>query len=167
MDLLINLDAVNSSQNLKGLCRLYDTIESNVRSLKSLGVASDTYGTLLASALFNKIPQEIQLIVSRKCGSSDWKLDELMTTLSEELEARERTTTVPGSTPAKKPTKETHTAAAFTNKITCSYCRQDHSSNSCGVVAQPQARREVLQCSGRCFVCSEAWPPESRLRLSQ
>ena len=156
MDLLINLDAVNSSQNLKGLRRLYDTIESNVRSLKSLGVASDTYGTLLASVLFNKIPQEIQLIVSRKCGSSDWKLDELMTTLSEELEARERTTTVAGSTPAKKPTKETHTAAALftsTNKITCSYCRQDHSSNSCGFVAQPQARREVLQRSGRCFVC--------------
>ena len=79
-----------------------------------------------------------------------------MTTPSEELEARERTTTVPGSTPAKKPTKETHTAATLftsTNKITCSYCRQDHLSNSCGVVAQPQARREVLQRSGRCFVC--------------
>ena len=100
--------------------------------------------------------QEIQLIVSRKCGSSDWKLDELMTTLSEELEARERTTIVPGSTPAKKPSKETSTAAALfasTNKITCSYCRQDHSSNSCGVVAQLQARREVLQRSGRSFVC--------------
>ena len=63
---------------------------------------------------------------------------------------------MPGSTPAKKPTKETHTAAALfasTNKITCSYCRQDYSSNSCGVVAQPQARRKVLQRSGRCFVC--------------
>ena len=53
----INLDAVNSSQNLKGLRRLYDTIESNVRSLKSLGVTSNTYGTLLASVLFNKIPR--------------------------------------------------------------------------------------------------------------
>ena len=84
---LVNLEAVTSAHNVKGLSRLYDTVESNVRSLKSLGVESSTYGTLLAGVLFNKLPQDIQLIVSRKTGASDWKLSEL---IGEELEARER-----------------------------------------------------------------------------
>ena len=76
MDILINLEAVSSSSNIKGLRRLYDIVESNVCSLKSLGVNASTYGTLLASVLFNKILQEIQLIISRKTGGSDWKLDD-------------------------------------------------------------------------------------------
>ena len=85
----MNADAVTSSHNIKGLRRLYDCIETHVRSLKSLGVESSSYGTLLASVLINKIPEELQLIVSRKNGAKDWNLDTLMVILGEELQARE------------------------------------------------------------------------------
>ena len=118
---------------------------------------SASYGSLLASVLIAKIPQELQLIVSIKIGSDDWNLDALMAILGEELQARERTTAV--SVPSvKKNSKEPATAAALLaggsgNKITCSYYQQDHTSNSCGVVAQPHARKQVLQKTGRCFVC--------------
>ncbi len=74
MDVLIHVDAVSSPHNVKGLCRLNDLVESNVRSLRSLGVESASYGSLLASVLITKIPQELQLIVSRKM---DWNLDAL------------------------------------------------------------------------------------------
>lgn len=145
---------VSSPNNVKGLRHLYDIVESNIRSLKSLGVESTSYGTLLANVLINKIPQEIQLVLSRKTGSEDWRLDTLMGLLGEELEARERTSTVAGSTTGKKQGKEPYTAeglfagASAGNKLTCSYCLQDHPSNSCGVVVQPQARKQVLQRTG-------------------
>ncbi len=112
MDVLIHVDAVSSPHNVKGLRRLYDLVESNVRSLRSLGVESASYGSLLASVLITKILQELQLIVSRKMGSDDWDLDALMVILGEELQARERTTA--GSVPSvKKSSKEPATAAAL------------------------------------------------------
>ena len=38
MDILLNVEAVMSQHNLKGLRHLYDRVESHVHSLKSLGV---------------------------------------------------------------------------------------------------------------------------------
>ena len=60
------LEPVSTIHQLKNLCRLCDSIETHVRSLKSLGVDSRPYGTLLASALLNKLLQEFRLIVSQK-----------------------------------------------------------------------------------------------------
>ena len=54
----MNVEAVVSQHNIKGLRRLHDYVETHTRSLKSLGVDSYTYGTLLASVLVSKIPEE-------------------------------------------------------------------------------------------------------------
>ena len=156
MDVLIHMEGVTSPHNIKGLRHLYDLVESNVRSLKSLGVKSSSYGSLLASVLITKIPQELQLIITRKIGGDDWNFDAMMVILGEELQARERIATV--SIPSvKKSNKEPPTAATLlaggNSQVKCSYCQQNHTSNSCQVVTQPQARRQVLQRTGRCFVC--------------
>ena len=90
MDILLNVDPVTSSYNLKGLRQLYDKIESQVRGLKSIGVSADSYGSLLSSVLLNKLPQELRLILSRRVGDDEWKLDRLMKLLEEEVQARER-----------------------------------------------------------------------------
>ena len=39
------------------------------------------------------------------------------------------------------------------NGLSCSYCQQNHPSNSCDVVSQPQDRKSLLQKSGHCFDC--------------
>ena len=44
----MNIEVVTSQHNLRALCRLFDNVESHTRSLKSLGVESGTYGSLLA-----------------------------------------------------------------------------------------------------------------------
>ena len=54
LDALMNIEAVTSQHNLRALRRLYDNAESHTRSLKSLGVKSGTYGSLLASVLYRK-----------------------------------------------------------------------------------------------------------------
>ena len=69
---------------------MYDIVESHVRSLKALGVSPESYGSLLASVLLNKLPQELRLIVSRKITDGDWSLDALMEVMEQEVEAREQ-----------------------------------------------------------------------------
>ena len=60
------------------------------RSLKSLGIPSSSYGSLLSSIIVNKLPQELQLIISREIKDQDWPLDNIMHALENELKARER-----------------------------------------------------------------------------
>ena len=157
MDTLIHVDPVTAANNVRGLRRLYDLVESNVRRLASLGVEANSYGGPLASVLISKIPQELQLIVSRKLGNKDWDLDELMTTFGEKLQARERATAIHSTTAARKTSKDLPTAATLfsdtSNQLSCSYCQNNHPSNSCTIVSQPDACKQALQRAGRCFVC--------------
>ena len=89
-DALLQVEAVVSSQNTRALRRLFDNISCHVRSLTSLGVESKSYGNLLCSVLLNKIPAELQLIVSRKVSESDLNLDLVINAIKEEITARER-----------------------------------------------------------------------------
>ena len=63
-----------------------------MRSLKSLNVGSEMYGSQLCPVLVAKLPSELQLIVSRKLSEENWNLDELLHVVKEEVVARERVT---------------------------------------------------------------------------
>ena len=102
MDVLPNLDPVTSIYDLKGLRSLYDTVESHIRALKSLGIPSQSYGGLLCSMLMNKLPRDLRILMSRNIKNDNWDLDRLLGLLEAEVEARERassnsTTTGSGS----------------------------------------------------------------------
>ena len=156
MDLLLNADAVTSDQNLKGLRQLYDHVESHVRSLKSLGVTSENYGSLLASVLMNKLPHELKLIITRK-REEDWNLDSILGEIEKEIEARERAR--PGNVVQmrdKSLTNEYPTASTLLSGAAnraCCYCSQAHSSDVCTNVTDGETRKKILKKSGRCFVC--------------
>ena len=91
MEQLLSVEGVTSQRDVKGLRHLYDVIESNVRSLRSLGVSADSYGSLLSSVLMNKLPPELRLIVTRKFGGTD-SLDfsVLLKVIEEEVQVREQ-----------------------------------------------------------------------------
>ena len=59
MKMLLNTETVTSDQNLKELWHLYDNTESYIRSLKSLGVDSASYGAMLSPGLLNKLLPEV------------------------------------------------------------------------------------------------------------
>ena len=63
MEILLGQSAVSGEHNLRGLRRLYNEVEANVRSLKALGVERDSYGTMLTSVLLTKLPPEIRLLI--------------------------------------------------------------------------------------------------------
>ena len=96
-----NLDAVTGSYNIKGLRRLCQLVESNVRGLTSLGVPPELYGSLLSLVLMNKLQQELRLLVSHDIKDGEWELDLLMRVTEREIDARERLNTNPMQPPRK------------------------------------------------------------------
>ena len=90
MDILLALEPVTSQHKLRELRQLFDLVEAQVRGLKSLGVESTSYGSLLTSVLLQKLPHELRLIVSGEVEEGDWNLDELLKQLEREIGARER-----------------------------------------------------------------------------
>ena len=159
MDILLSLEPVTSQHNLRGLRHLYDLVESQVRGLKSLGVESSSYGSLLLSVLLQKLPSELRLVLSREVSEADWNLDELLKQLEREIEARERAAMSTSQTVKKQgrdPPASASTAAALLSPSTtpsCCYCQQSHFSGECGVVTTPDERKQILRRSGRCYIC--------------
>ena len=74
---------------MRHLRRLYDDVESHIRTPKLFGVAPDSYGALLSPMLLNKLPPELHLIISRKVPDSTLDVDSLLKIMEEELLARE------------------------------------------------------------------------------
>ena len=94
MDALLNLELINPC-NLKSLRQFFDRVESHVRGLRALDVASSSYSGLLSSVLMSKLPSDVRLVVSRKVPDAEWNLDSLMKVVDEEIDARERASMVP------------------------------------------------------------------------
>ena len=139
---------------MKALRRLYDVIESNVRSLKGLEVAAESYGRLLAPVVMSKLPSELRLILGREMGDDDWNLEVILENLGKEVETRERTANA-GHT-SKRPSKELPTAATLLSQEgepQCAFCGQQHGTVNCKVRKTPEERRQALKRGGRCFVC--------------
>ena len=154
MEQLLNVEGVSSQYDVKGLRHLYDVIESNVRSLRSLGVSAESYGSLLSAALMSKLPSELRLTASRKFGDKDsWDFTELLKVIEEEVQARERSS---AHREEHRRNKDLPTGAALFVKTAprqCCFCRRDHPSQDCRTVVGVDPRREALRRSGKCYTC--------------
>ena len=143
MDILMSTEAVTSPNNVKALRHFHDVVESNIRSLKALGVAAETYGSLLASVLMNKLPGDLRLIIGRKIGEADWQLDTIMTELHQEIEAREQANPLAASNQnnqkrggGKPP--PTATTLLLGEQLHCCYCNHSHNPERCDQVHNPE-----------------------------
>ena len=82
-----------------------------------------------------------------------------MEIIEKELEARERASMNSSGHNTQIQTRKSHdhpTAAVLvaTNaSFSCYYCREQHVSTSCKTVTNPDARRQILLKTGRCFIC--------------
>ena len=153
----MNLETVNSDRNLKDLRRIYDLTETHVRSLKSLGIESASYGALLSPVILAKLPPDLRLIVSRKVSDSNLDMDTLLSTFEEELTARERANSQLSRRSQEKshPTSSTLLSGSQDSRSgpQCCYCEHSHPSSSCTTITKPADRKPILKSSGRCFNC--------------
>ena len=166
MDALLKLNAFVDINDLHRIRGLYDKIETHVRSLENLGTSSESYGSLLIPVIFNKLPKELQLVISRKLEKGKWDVERFMKEFKTELEVRERCCMInnPHPTMKKDGTSQNKgklpytSSTLFTGKDqsnipNCVYCNQQHSALKCNVVTKPDARQAILRRKGKCFSC--------------
>ena len=87
MDALLKLWKVRND-DVVGLRKLYDKVESHVRSLKTLGINMDGHSALISTVLLQKLPNDIRLIVNRNIKET-WDLTKILKLANQELGARE------------------------------------------------------------------------------
>lgn len=128
-----------------------------MRSLKSLGIESASYGALLSPVILAKLPPDLRLIVSRKVSDSNLDMDTLLSTFEEELTVRERVNSQLSRRSQEKshPTSSTLLSGSQDSRSVpqCCYCEQSHPSSSCTTVTKTADRKLILKTSGRCFNC--------------
>lgn len=78
-----------ASNNITKLRQMYDKIEANVRALNSEGIDSMHFGPMLIPIILEKLPNSIQLQISRRLGKSNWDVEEFIKCINEEVTARE------------------------------------------------------------------------------
>ena len=76
MEKLPYVRVVSPDANITCLRKLFDEIESNVRSLKSLRVKANSYGSLLVRIIMNHLLHQLKLVASRSLSSDLWDLTE-------------------------------------------------------------------------------------------
>ena len=135
MNELLNIKKVERDRDLRGLRRLYDDIESHVRSLRSLDVDDDNYGSLLTPIIMERPPHQFKLMISRQVGDEPWDLTQLLCLIRDELKARENcltpdnsfTRNLQDSYKGGKKFDSTYTGAGLhAPKIVCVFCQDEH-----------------------------------------
>ena len=131
MDALVRIPRVENIAHVTKLRAMYDTLESGIRNLNDLKVSTSTYGSLLINIVFERIPEELKILISRNFKGETLALDDLLKIFKEELLARERCMTVGAN--RKTIMSEPMTTQVFQvdNKSkdfqnSCVYCGQAH-----------------------------------------
>jgi hypothetical protein len=171
MEELLNLPAVSDIHKVSKIRQLYDSIETHIRSLRNLGIDSNSCGSLLVPLIVSKLPEEMRLIVAQNLEKNEWNIDKLLCKFKLELEARERCNTIPESS-SPKPFENRSgryrgklpysSSTLFSGKGPssvpyCSYCSKQHTSASCPVVTDVAARRVILRKKREMFLMPEIW----------
>ena len=142
MDTLLELEPVASPTNIKALRCLYDKIEFQVCSLKSLGVLHDSYANLLSSLFMTRLPEEFRLIISREIGETEWTVNQIMRTVESEIGAQEHAF-IQSNSHAKGASAGLPTITAMMagdGEPQCCYFKQNHPLLSCKTVTDVTQR---------------------------
>ena len=171
IETIMELPKINSNEDLHGIRLLYDNLESTTRSLKSIGVDSDSYSTVLSPIIMSKLPQELRLLISRSL-EDEWNIAELLEKLGEEISLREKCTLASIGNVSHRFNKDTRGGKSvqairrpqptFSTLVAentqqqvpnCLFCQNKHYSASCTRVTDPHSRKKILRELRRCFVC--------------
>ena len=78
-----------NNDSVSRLPSLYNAIKSNIRLLLTMGLNPSHYGPLFTPVILERLPDAIQLLITRKLGKNNWKILELLECIKEEVDARE------------------------------------------------------------------------------
>ena len=71
------LDIKSPNRQLENLRKFYDTLETHIRGVTSLGKAQESYGDLLIPIILGKLPNDVRKNQARDHPTPDWTINEL------------------------------------------------------------------------------------------
>ena len=87
MNSLLKLSMVKEN-DLQQLKSFYGKVELNVRSLVTLGVRAESFGTLVLTVAIDKLTPEVKVLIARHIKDT-WNFTKILELLNEELKTRE------------------------------------------------------------------------------
>ncbi|XP_057317064.1 uncharacterized protein LOC130660127 [Hydractinia symbiolongicarpus] len=180
MKKLLKLEQANNLTNIETLRNVFDNVETQVRSLENLDVTSENYGPLLIPVLMSKLPEELNLIISRQFNDKDcWDMKLVLRALKSEIEVREKSAYSLQQPHDNNPFSSSALPVHYShqsnrdlphnqyqnnqhnyrnhqnnqNNYRCIFCDKSHKSQQCRIITNFDARKNVLRDKKRCFVC--------------
>ena len=90
MNELLMLRRIDNENDILGIRQLYDKIGTHVRSLQSLGIQGENYGTLLVPIILERLPNEFKRHVNRANTAGEcWDLTKLLDLINDEIKVME------------------------------------------------------------------------------
>jgi hypothetical protein len=87
MQALLNLP--NPSNDLTNLQQFYDSMETHVRGLASLGKSQESYGDLLVPIILGKLPKNLKRNLAREHSNPEWTFSQLRESIYKEIKILE------------------------------------------------------------------------------
>ena len=158
------------TDNLSSLRLFYDSVETHIRGLESLGKKTETYGDILVPIIQKKLPNGIKRNLARQNGNKEWQLDDLRKAILNEIEILEAGQNSSSDYELSSDSTTAATAAFLTSskphtpvlppptdrrptKRTCLFCKGEHSPNDCNVVTDKGKRYSIVRDARVCFNC--------------
>ena len=120
------LNMASPTNNLASLRIFYDSVESHIRGLSSLGKSEHSYGDLLVPIIMSKRTTEVRRNLAREHSSSQWILTDLMAALQKEIRILES-----GLHDPYNPTPKITTAAFQVGARNRGTCWQEERTSVC------------------------------------
>ncbi|GBO23785.1 hypothetical protein AVEN_13262-1 [Araneus ventricosus] len=174
---LLNMSPLKNSSNLQELRNFYFKCQTQIRSLDSLVVKSDTYSVILSAIILKLFPNDLALEFSKaQISSSNHNLEDLMKFLHDVVSVRQRTFQIQSPShpphrgenlqykqfvrcPFGAPSRSKFASSAsemLTNASPstsgCLFCGQGHLSHLCEN-SNAKKKREKLLREKRCLLC--------------
>ena len=139
------------------------------------------FGALLIPMIQEKIPGDLDLLISQKMGKDSWNIDDYLANLHEEVEAREsckneRKIDTKNEANVSLPAEFTVQMLINTalqriqngmiprsetpkktnqnqRKRPCTFCQGEHYSDKCSVVVDHKKRLELVKTNNLCQIC--------------
>ena len=154
MNVSLKLPKLNND-SVSRLSSFYNTIESNIFSLLTMGLNPFHYGPLRIPVILERLPDAIKLLTTRKLGKSDWKILELVECIKEEVDARENYKFSNEKLDEEYCRKTTHSLVGIQKSSirNCVFCGKSHYSDKCENITDIAIRKKILREENCCFKC--------------
>ncbi|XP_070576393.1 uncharacterized protein [Ptychodera flava] len=153
-------DMPTPTGELSSLRNFYDTLESYIRGLQSLGKSEESYGDLLVPIVLEKLPVNTRKQIAREHGNNEWNLADLRKAIYKEIDALQAGYSTDeldcGSSDKPSMTAAFHAKASPAKpkkSRACAYCKDSHFPNDCIVVSDRAKRLDIVKRDKLCFNC--------------